>query len=264
MTERGPIRRVLRIVRSAGDQEATAPIEDSIDPTRLDTRAQTKTLVFRVLDQIDREAAADGDYMRLVPKELQPSVDQLAVTHYPTYEDHFPTQEEFTQAMARNWLGKYRSFSSIALDRGYIPAEADATEEIFNNSVIACLTTSASYVFLGPQSLVKDGDGSMLSYTRIPLRQDPNVQDVIVQNGARIISPPAINVPLHFRYMKDGIHKGVDTSPLLAVYRNPDISDPLGSIRGFVDTVKFSSSVIDSTLRGSPSGFSVRHTPTDK
>jgi hypothetical protein len=202
---------------------------------------RTTKLLTAVLTGLDNEA--QGDYYDLVPSQYRMFVDGLVERHFSTYAESFPDRNSFAEAMAKNWLGKYRAFAVLAKDTGLNEAKPypHESKESLNDGVIAALTGNSSYVLLGKGTF---GEGASLHYTRLPLREDEKLKDIFCPAGAILSHRPRLDNNLRISYPGGKDQKRFYTSPLIAIYRG-DLPNPDEAITRFNATLKMGARTIN-------------------
>lgn len=208
------------------------------------TEVLTKVLT-KVLNGLHAEA--QGDFYHLIPPEYKVYVDALISKHHPTYKDRFPNQEDFAQAMARNWVAKQRVFPALAEQVGFVPADpVTDTAETYNRAVIAGLTSSSSYIFLGEGAFDDHtGKGASLEYARLPLREGEDLENISLTHGATFLDVPKVANRLYVRYNSGNGDLTFQTSPLVTFYKGVDLPDPERAMQQFKGTFKIASDTIN-------------------
>ena len=217
--------------------------EQWLSGQRQNAKEQADKVAAAVLETLK---ATRRSYYDQMPEKFQPHVDRLVSAHHGAYMDRYPDKFDFQEAMAANWQAKYNAFNKLAQAHGFGEAVPHIQEiPAYNDSLVACMTANVSYVLLGSGAFSSDGPGASLDYSRLPLREQHDVSDIVLPSGARLTSLPRLHEPMGIRYIS-GFRSGrLITSPLLAVYRRESSPDAAKTLQNFKRTIVFSSRVID-------------------
>jgi hypothetical protein len=159
-----------------------------------------KDIADLVLEGLEQQHADAGFYFNAIPDGYKKLVNLLAEENHSHFKDLFPSLESFREAMSKNWLAKVKAFESIVERGGYRKIEPTATtRDVLNRSSIACLSSSASYVLVGPGSLDLNKKGAAGMYVKISLRAE-GPKAVASDHGVSLGDEPAVGKHLFFSY----------------------------------------------------------------
>lgn len=164
------------------------------------------------LTEIDRKGAQAKSYIKLIPPRATDRVIAMAMENFPAFAEEFNDDfRAFSERFSRDWLAKQGAFDAIAIELGYRPIDQLGTRSVLNNSDMACLTLSSSYVLIGPGAYNPSGEGASYSYTKIPLRVASAPEDQSAEKGLILSSVPVVGE----RFGLGGIMR---TSPLILAF----------------------------------------------
>lgn len=173
-------------------------------------------VINRVLQQLQEEGRGRGSVYGLLTQVQKDIVDRLVETNYAFYQTQFNSDyRRFREAMATNWLAKFRAFPELVSRGGFGPlvvtGNQSQDEKAVNQSMVAALTTNSSYVLVSPGSMDRQGEGASLVYQRIPLREGEELRDIVRDGGVILAAVPKVGERL-------SAVRTVSTSELLMVY----------------------------------------------
>lgn len=146
-----------------------------------------------VLAEIDRKSAQAGSYTKLVPPGAKDRVLAMAMENYPVFAEKFDGDfRAFAERFSKDWLAKHHTFDAIAIELGYRPIDQLGGKSVLNESDMALLTLSSSYVLIGPGAYDPEGEGASYSYTKVPLRVAFAPEDISAANGLILSSVPVV------------------------------------------------------------------------
>ncbi len=171
-----------------------------------------------------------------VPEGYRKFVDRLAIVHYENDEPD-TNESDFKQDMLRNWLIKYYAFPKIVRRFGLINEVQEITPKD-NNSVIACLTSNASSIVVGPGAFAEPG--GKFWYQRINLRDNDVMEPT--EGHAKFLENPTRGKPAIIRD-QDG---DLQTSPLITLFTGRTVGDVTVCMSGLQGTLKLLSAQVKS------------------
>lgn len=183
----------------------------------------------------------------VIPSEYKKTVDKLIRDNAAVWKDKFKNQEEYVDAMAKNWWAHNSIFNILIKKAGFteVKQAPDEDRETFNNSLITGLTASSSFVVLGAGAFDDKGQGASFDYRKLPLRAEPELPNESVAKSAKAENLPAVNKRFTVDYTFEDEDIRLRTTPLIAVYRSDDTPQARENLRIFLETITIANKKIN-------------------
>lgn len=232
------------------DKNATKILVAGV-PVNLAEPGKVNTTKVDLANQISTDVLSDLESGQnaydLVPKKYRGAIDFLVNENYKGWEGKFPGKEAFKEAMAKNWLAKYRVFGMMTRQAGFVEAKPypEEQQDTFNHSLIACLTANSSIVVIGSGAFEKTGPGASFEYRKLPLRTESKLRNISLGQSARLDHRPRLDERLTIFYDSVNGKRKFNTSSLIAVYRRDDTPDSRVKLQNFLETINFANTTVN-------------------
>lgn len=199
------------------------------------------------LNSLDLRTVMDRPLDLIENDDLRNYVEERARDNHAPYAEQYPDVEDFVDAFAANWLARRETFTKSVEQAGMSRLEPVCNDIFSTNEVdvkkvqaemkrlgtsrILALTSSGSIVEFGPGATTSQG-GSF-DYTTVPLRAADGLTDIKIAGEVmttlptvdKAVFPSTNNLSLKRQLI-------ARTSPLLAVYAQPDTGAEAGVLSG--------------------------------